>query len=827
MIFPISSFRILHSDPFMTKTLIVAEKPSVAADIAKALGGFRRSGDHLESDEILITSAMGHLVELVAPESQASGHGLANLPVIPAPFQLSPISERRAQYQSVAKLMNRSDVSKVVNACDAGREGELIFRLIYELAGCKKAMWRMWMQSMTTESIRQAYRSMLPGSEKQALGDAARSRAEADWLVGINASRALSRLQELQLGPNDRITPFSAGRVQTPTLAILVHLERAIRDFQPRDFWELIGTFGTSQGSYKARWVPSSSPEPAASEPDSLEDADGADATSRFFDKTKAQALMARCAGAPVSKALDIKKRSSVPPPLLFDLTELQREANRRFKYSAKKTLDIAQSLYERHKVLSYPRTDSNHLPEDYLDNARSTVQILAKSPWSSHASRVLEGGWIRPNKRVFDNNKISDHFAIVPLGNAEGLNTDEAAIYEMVVRRFLAAFHPAAEYDGTTRITEVAGETFKCSGRVLVTKGWLEVYGRAEEKADAQVLCALDAIPLPSNQKMELKTGKTKPPSRLTEAGLLTAMETAGKKVEDEAQRKAMADKGLGTPATRAAIIEGLLQRPYVSREGKEQYLVPNDRGHALIEFLENSGIDFLTKPALTGEWEARLHQVQTKALRRSEFMADIVAMTRSMIDVFKEKAAKIRQDQPSITAPCPKCKGSMQIDGKQVVCSGCKFAVWRTVAGRAFSIAELDQLLTHGALPTLSGFVGTKTKKPFSAAVKFGAEDKLEFVFEPAPPPTASAHTCPNCSKPLQLHAGTYASYRCEKCKFRLWRQVCQREFSDAEVSELLRAGVLGPKHGFVSRQGRKFGASLRLDRKTGNVSFEMENA
>src|SRR5256712_3899695 len=525
----------------MGKKLIIAEKPSVAADIARALGGFTRKGDYFESERYVLSSAVGHLLELVVPEEYDVKRGkwsFKHLPVIPPRFALAPLEKSEPRLNVLLRLMKRKDVSALVNACDAGREGELIFRYIAQHAHNKKPIERLWLQSMTPQSIREGFARLRPDKELLPLADAAKSRSEADWLVGINGTRAMTAFNSKEGG----FYLTTVGRVQTPTLAILVEREDNIRAFTARDYWEVHARFGAKTGEYAGRWL----------DPRFKKDDDAERKPERLWSAKGAGSVVAACRGRK-GTATEETKPSTQLSPLLFDLTSLQREANGRFGFPARMTLSLAQALYERHKVLTYPRTDSRALPEDYMPTVKDTLKELgATTAFSTFARQILRQGWARPNKRIFDNTKISDHFAIIPtLQTPKHLNEAEQKLYDFVVRRFLAVFYPAAEYLQTTRITRVEQHQFKTEGRVLESPGWLAVYGRAVGE-EAQNLPAIE-----QNEKVGLleiaeQAHQTKPPPRYTEATLLSAMEGAGKLVEDDEMRAALEAKGLGTPATR-----------------------------------------------------------------------------------------------------------------------------------------------------------------------------------------------------------------------------------------------------------------------------------
>lgn len=813
----------------MGKLLILAEKPSVAREIANAIGGIKKTVDWLEGDEAVVTSGIGHLVELYVPEAASSGKDMATLPVIPSQFSLKPIETTKKQFNLISKLMKRADVDSIVNACDAGREGELIFRLIYELAGCQKPIRRMWLQSMTAESIRKAYKNMRPGSEYNALSDAARSRSEADWLVGINGSRGITRLKERQ---TQNYEAMSVGRVQTPTLAILVNREKEIKEFKPKDYWEVHGVFSVKAGHYVGRWV---HPKKISNE-----EVDDADAGFKIWDRSIAEQVLLKCSGVNPSTVSDESKTTKSLPPKLFDLTTLQREANKRFKFSAKKTLDIAQALYETHKATTYPRTDSNALPEDYLTTASETVGNLNESPYDSYAHSILENGWIKKEKRVFDDSKISDHFAIIPTGNKpNNLNADEAKIYDMVVRRFLAVFFPPAEYSLTKRTTVIAGETFLSSGRVLLKSGWLEVYGQQnpEKDNDQPSLCPLEEGEPVKTDNIQIKPFQTKPPSHFTEAGLLYAMEVAGKMVNDEELKDAMKDKGLGTPATRASIIEGLLKAKdskgnpktaYVTREGKEQYLIPTGKGIELITFLNGNGIEFLASPSMTGEWEHKLKQIEGGELQRKTFMEEIAAVTTLMIDVMRQRAGELPvPDMKVIKGSCPVCGSHIISKPKKYACeAGCGFTLWREIAGHDLTEREAEQLLSEGHIASIDNFV-SKKKTRFTAGLRLNSEHKAEFVFPDSgtkeDSPIFAAAPCPKCGSDLAKKSGKFSQIFCNNCEFLLWTTIAGKSLNDDEAGELIKHGELHELNGFISNKtNKRFSAGLRMSSDKTKVSF-----
>ncbi|MEY2549170.1 MAG: topoisomerase, partial [Verrucomicrobiota bacterium] len=442
----------------MSKSLIIAEKPSVAADLARALGKVPKKGDHYENDEYVISSAVGHVAELFMPEDiDKKKYGfwrLETLPIIPETFELKPIDKSKSVFATLKKLIARKDITQLINACDAGREGELIFNNLCRLAKNKHPVKRLWLQSMTAQSIREAFNHLRDESEMRGLADAARSRSESDWLIGINGTRAITKRMFGSRAGN----VASVGRVQTPTLAIVYERELEIRNFKSRDYWRVTAKFGIAQGEYEGTYQ----------RPDFKKGSDEHDRADRLWDKAAAEVVVAACQGNPIATVTEEKKASSQIAPRLYDLTTLQREANGRFGFSAKRTLQIAQALYEKHKMLTYPRTDSRALPEDYLPTARQTLGNLSGT-LQSHAEKALKNDWVRPNKRIFNNAQISDHFAIIPTtSEAKNLDDAEAKIYDMVARRFVAVFFPSAEFDITTRFSQVAEHRFKTEGKVL-----------------------------------------------------------------------------------------------------------------------------------------------------------------------------------------------------------------------------------------------------------------------------------------------------------------------------------------------------------------------
>jgi DNA topoisomerase-3 len=674
------------------KALIIAEKPSVASDIAKALGGFKKSENGVwEGERALVSNAIGHLVGIAAPEAIAN-----KTPVIPEVFALEPLPKTADQLKLLCKLLQRTDVTSVINACDAGREGELIFRRIMDYAKCSKPVRRMWLQSMTPQAIRDGYARQRSDAEMLPLAAAAVARSEADWIVGINGSRFCKRL---------RGDSAPVGRVQTPTLMIIVDREEARRSFVKRVYFEVHAQIGLLAGAYVGIW---NNPEPLAGDP-----------VERIWDKAQADAIARRCQGRAPDRIEEQTKPSKRGAPTLFDLTTLQREANRLFGMSAQNTLAVAQALYEKHKVLTYPRTDATALPEDYVPTVTRTVDALAAQGYAEAARRIIDNGWIKPTKRIFNNAKISDHFAIIPTGKAPAeLTATELKIYDLVARRLLAAFHPDAEYAVTIRTALIGSDAFVARGRVLTSAGWLAVYQADEEsKDDTPRLPTLSREEKASNLGVSVEKGETKPPKRFNEATLLSAMENAGKDVDDDALREAMMEKGLGTPATRAAIIEKLLAEDYIVREKRE--LVPTEKAFELKTLLLRMNAEALLSAELTGQWEAQLKAIESGRGTSADFMSAIKRFTLSLA----EKSASLAPAEPAA--------------GSQFPCTSCGKPMRRKKGAKGYFWGCSDYPTCNATAPDDDGKPGQRRQSP-------------------APRSTVPI-PCPSCHKPLRLLKGS----------------------------------------------------------------------
>ncbi|HEX3266816.1 MAG TPA: DNA topoisomerase 3 [Gaiellaceae bacterium] len=713
------------------KTLVIAEKPSVARDLADALPGtFENHDSYLESEDTVITFAVGHLVELTDPEDydeRFKKWRMADLPIVPEEFRLRA-RDRKAEKQLkvIHKLLKRDDVTRIVNACDAGREGELIFAYIYETSGVDKPVERLWISSMTKTAIKEGFEKLRPGEQLRQLEAAARSRSEADWLVGMNATRAATIRGRAWVGG-----VVSLGRVQTPTLALMVKREREIQAFVPEPYWLVHAEFDPR---YEGLWF------------------EGEE--TRLKDGKRADGIAAKVSGAEGVVESVERKEQSERAPLLYDLTSLQRDANRRFGFSARRTLQAAQSLYEDKKAITYPRTNSRWLSGDLVSQLKPTAATLQPIGEYAAAARYVLGLQQLPLGRVVNDSKVSDHHAIIPTDvehELDRFSPDERRVFDLVARRFLAVFHPPARYARTTIVTLVEEERFRSRGKITLEAGWRGVYGleseedrkaRQQEEEDSENESA-ELPPLEQGQRVkcvnaQVEAKETKPPPRYTEATLLSAMETAGKLIDDEELREAMKESGLGTPATRAETIETLIRREYIERAGKD--LTPTPKGLQVITMLEEHP---LTSPELTGDWEKRLTDIERGTDERGAFIKDIESFTRATVEkIAALDKEKLRPERVEL-GPCPRCGAEtgeiIKENSKAYGCTswksreetGCGFVIWKRVAGRTLTPEIARQLLEEGKTKeVISGF-RSRAGKPFRARLVLNGEGKVEFDF------------------------------------------------------------------------------------------------
>lgn len=807
----------------MGKTLVIAEKPSVAADISRVLGGMKREKDYFEGEDYIVSSAVGHLITIKPPDSAEVKRGkwkMENLPVIPEAFDLAPISKTESRFKLLKRLMKRKDVDVIINACDAGREGELIFRYIIEAAKIKKPTQRLWLQSMTPTAIKEGFQNLKSEEEMVPLADAAKCRSEADWLMGINGTRAMTAFNS----PSGGFQLTTVGRVQTPTLALLVNREKEIQAFEPVPYWEVHASFAVSAGGYKGRWFDESFKKPKTERGERASDRKA----ERIWTKQEADEIVSYCEGK-TAVVEEEKKPSKQASPLLYDLTSLQREANGRFGFSARGTLAIAQALYERHKVLTYPRTDSRYLPEDYMGTVKQVLGNFGGTVYDDYAKRIIAHDWVIPSKRIFNGAKVSDHFAIVPTNQQpKNLKEQEQKIYDMVVRRFLSIFYPPAVYEVTTRISRVDEHAFKTEGKILKELGWLEVYGKGSPEAVS------DLVPVEDGEKakidgIESRGEETRPPARYTEATLLSAMESAGKFVDDDELREAMAEKGLGTPATRATIIENLIGQEYVRRE--ERNLHPTAKAFNLMETVSVMKIPALDSPETTGEWEYKLKEVEQGKRTREQFMREIQQVTRDVVEAvrgFNPESIEMREtgihDPVSGQPIVETLRDFRSRDGKLVI--------RKALAGRIMELDEIAQLIEKREIGPLDGFRSRQGWNTFSAIVRLNDKGETELDWgqheEKDEEPVSFDGMEPLGVHP-SLNVKVYDTERAfvseEKGKdgkplFRLPRKILDREIEASEVRKMLADGKTEVLKGFISKKRgkRPFDAFLVANEEKG---------
>ncbi len=804
------------------KTLIIAEKPSVANDLTKVLPGtFKKSRTHYESERYIVSYAIGHLISICYPEEIDSRYqkwNSADLPILPESFPLKVLDGTKTQFNALQKLIKRKDVTIIINACDAGREGELIFKYImsyvWNRTVAQKALKRLWLQSMTDEAIRKGFSSLRENEEMIPLEDTALCRSESDWLIGINATRALTAYKSRFGG----FFKTPCGRVQTPTLSLLVKRERARLDFVPIPYSLLMATFACNGHRYTGKWIDAQFiPEKAPSDK----------RADRIWEPAEARAIIEKCTGK-TALVEDSVKESTQAAPQLYDLTALQREANSRFGFSAKNTLSIAQALYERHKLLTYPRTDSRYLPQDYQQTVTTVVTNQQKWTYAQFASTILEKNYIRSNPRIFNNAKVSDHHAIIPTNKLAGdLSEAELKIYRMVVQRFLAVFFPPARYLNTKRLSVVEKEHFLTEGKILQDAGWKAIYLQGSSEKGEGLLEPLPHGAMVVCAELEQEDTETKPPPRFSEATLLSAMENSGKMIEDEDLADAMKERGLGTPATRASIIEKLITDKYLVREGKE--LAPTGKAFELLSLLEAMHVDVLASPEMTGEWEYKLNQILKGSLTRSEFMQQIRDLTQQITDRINgyEDA---KEQKPASFSP---------IDGKvffetptTYISADQTIIIRKILGGRMMKEADVVDLIMGKIIGPFSDF-RSKKGKPFTASIQL-KNNKVDFLFADttdsldisAIKQSVSLGLSPIDQTPVYETPVGYMSESAlnndTKNGLRISKVILSKSISADDVRHLLEAGKTPLIQGFISKKRRPFDAYLLLDKK-GTISFE----
>ncbi len=766
----------------MSKTLLVAEKPSVGQDLARVLPGpFKKGEGFLEGPDHVVTWAVGHLVQLAEPEAYDAKYKswrMADLPIVPSRFKLEVRDERsRKQMSVVTKQLGREDVEEVVNACDAGREGELIFAYLFEKAKGKKPVKRLWLNSMTNAAMKSALGSLRPAEDFARLEEAARSRSESDWIVGMNATRAATiRLRSSFDGA------VSLGRVQTPTLAIVARREEEIKAFKPEPYWLVDATFaagplngetGGGERTYLGHFqAPAGSP--------------GNTKGPRIGTEEEAQAIVEACEGRTGTITKLEKKEQREKAPMLYDLTTLQREANNRYGFSARRTLAAAQRLYEEHKALTYPRTNSRYLTTDMVEEIKPIAELVGKHSEYTKGADYVIGLDVLPLGRVVNDEKVTDHHAIIPTRsehNLEKMGSDDRRIYDMAVRRFLAVFHPEAVFENTRVETTVAvaegSHLFRTRGKLLIVPGWRGVYDEVsaddkaaeaeartgeDEEATDQQLPRLIADEEVQTRQIESARKETKPPRRYSDASLLGAMETAGKLVDDDELREAMKDSGIGTPATRAAIIERLITVGYIERDGRA--LVATEKGLNVIRLLNEHA---LTSPGLTGNWEQRLGKIERGEDSREKFMSDIAGFAEETVKQLDETLKDVRIPRARL-GPCPVCGHEIVENRKGYSCwarddPGCGFVIWKSKAGKTLPLAVAKELIKTGyTAQAVTGFRG-RSGRSFRAHLALQQTDegkwRVEFdelwAKEGAKPPEADGEVAAEGTEAVSADAAS----------------------------------------------------------------------
>lgn len=806
--------------------LLVAEKPSVARDLARVIGAKKSGNAVYKSASMWITWCIGHMVELCEPAEYDPAWKTwraSSLPMLPETFQLRPLAPRRKHWSQLRKLLRSAEVSEVVNACDAGREGELIFRYVYELAGCRKPTLRLWLASLTDNAVRAALANLRPGSDYDALGDAARSRSEADWLVGLNATRALTLLAR-KGGAQRRL--MSVGRVQTPTLAMIVEREEKIANFKPEPFWKVFARFHVQHGNYESvydgPWPPQENKgagETARGKGKPREDG------IRFGAMEAATAIVDAVRGKTGAVVSLERKTRREQPPLLYDLTSLQREANKRFGLSAAATLSVAQELYEKHKLVTYPRTDSNYLTTDMVGSLPGVIRGVGVGPYAKAGAALLAALPLTITKRVVNNAEVGDHHAIIPTGrrpDLAGLSANARRVFDLIVRRFLGAFFPAAVFELTVVRTAVDTHGFVTRGRLRRDAGWQEIDPPHRPRTD---------VDLPEIVKGEaarvgglrVHEGTTEPPPRFTEGTLLRAMERAGSKLEDDELRRAMKGAGLGTPATRANIIETLIKRAYVRRQAK--LVVPTPEGKALITALP---VQVLKSPELTAQWESRLASIAGGSEVRHPFMTDVRAFTADVVKAILAAPApeNLTSSVGDELGICPICRTPVRESPRAYVCENgrdCSFVIFKKVARRAISPGLVKLLLSGRRSQMLRGF-RNKKGKAFHAALTLDEEGRVAFCFDakddtPGPEAVHQPPRCPSCreGEVIRGRRGWGCSRWKEGCSFVIWFQQYGRIVPDHEAARLFMTGKTKPMVGFTDGEGKEVKGRLVLDLQT----------
>jgi|MDTC01.3.fsa_nt_gb DNA topoisomerase-3 len=823
-----SSERVQVASAAGCKTMsvvIIAEKPSVANDIAKVLGATSKSDTHWQGNDIIVTWAIGHLLQLKYMDDYDEAFKdwrktIDRLPYIPETFEYKPIGGRgKKQLSAINKLIKSKDVEEIVNACDAAREGELIFRTIVKHSKTKTKTSRMWLQSMTKDSIQQAWEGRASGEEYNALRDAAYSRSEADWIIGMNGSRVANSF--LPRKKNER-SAISLGRVQTATLAMIVSHELEVLSHIPLPYWQLEANFKSESAEWIGRWE----------RQNHIDDPEQPDyKPHRIIEKSEYERLLAILESGKNASIKQTQRDSKERAPLNFDLTTLQREANSTFGWSAKRTLGIAQDLYDTHKLTTYPRTDSRHLPEDMHEEIAKIIrQLGAQDDYNPHSTRIVDEG-MKNAGRNFNNAKVSDHFAIIPTGKIPDvkMSADHSRLYDLIVRTFLASWHPEAIWDVQKRTATIDGEHFSKEARQIKSEGWRAV--RPKKQSLPEGWNSLPSNPCQGSvESFEFKEEQSKPKGRLKEAGLLRLMEHAGKQVDDEELADAMKDKGLGTPATRADTIEKLIDRGYIQR-ARGGSISATAHGIRIIDVLKKIPVEWITSAEMTGEMEASLLRVQRGDEPRENYMNDVIEQTRVMVERIKNHdRTELYANEPSI-GECSVCSGAIiettlnyQCEKNEGKDKGCPFVFWKDTSGRWFDQSTAKRLLSEGEIENLHGFFN-RSGETYTATVKISKEGKVEFVGGGESSSDASDEeicSCPSCDHGTIRIGQTMYACDNDDCKFRgVSKEMCKRPITVDEAKHILQNGKSELLDDFISRRGRPFKAYLVMDKT--RIKFE----
>ncbi|MCJ8012513.1 DNA topoisomerase 3 [Paenibacillus sp. KQZ6P-2] len=771
------------------KTLVIAEKPDMGRNIAAVIEPKAKNArTYIEGENYIITWAIGHLIGLAEPDAYDDKYkkwNINDLPIIPDHFKLKPNPKTKDQLKVIAELAKRSD--QLINACDAGREGQHIFSLIQQHLKMRQPVKRLWISDLTPETIKKGFDELKDGSEYENLSKAARARSEADWLIGMNGSRAFTTKHNVLL---------SVGRVQTPVLALVYDRQKEIDAFNSAKFYDVEAMFKQGDSEYKGLWQ-----------------------GERIQDEEKAKAIAAKVQGKEgVIQNYDVKDTKEYPFKL-YDLTLLQREANAKYSFSAKKTLDLAQALYEKHKVISYPRTTSNYVTEQNIPQMYKSLDQLRSTDYAKFAEQAEKKYVHKNNKSVCNPSKVEDHHAILPTNKmARNLAPDEAKIYDLIVRRFLSHFFPPAEYKVHTIMTEVEKEEFKTTIKQLLSEGWKVIY--ADQKKDAKKSRAKKdkededetqgdeevTTPFQLNGgegvtciSSEAKEKETQPPKPYTEGTLLKAMESAGKQIEDEELRDAMKDSGLGTPATRAAIIERLKQVGYMVMKGKR--IVITQKGKMAIEVIRGAGVDLLTSPEMTGQWERRLNEIAKGSASDEVFMANVkkfATMVISKVKVQPRVAKESFEDKPSEEAKSTRTRKKTTTKAGEEKASAKASTSKRTSAKKSASVAATDS---------------AQNDSP-----------------EQAPPvprtTTAGIAPCPRagCQGALIMGRRGYGcSHYKTGCKFVIWKAQFGISLEPEDIASLAGSGKTSRVFMLEDKGQERQGHLVLLDAETGLIGIQ----